>query len=116
MSVTGRILFGLAVTALHSGCGEKLDPLRPSLEPPPAKASAPCWERDIQPLLKTRCLICHGPSGSHDFSTLPLARLSMEAIRSKVRSEQMPPDSPLDSAKSNLLLRWVQEQGPSCAP
>lgn len=109
----------IALTAVlfQTGCGEKLDPVRVPSEPPPvATRSAPCWERDIQPLMVRRCYACHGADRPFDFSNLALARLSLEPMRSKIRSEQMPPDGPLDSAQKAMFLEWLAGEGPSCAP
>ena len=116
LSVTGRVLFALSVTALHSGCGEKLDPLRPSLEPPPATSSAPCWERDIQPFITKRCIVCHGAGHAVDLSSWELVRLTLEPIEFRVGGGQMPPSGPLDSSESNPLLRWIAAGGPRCGP
>lgn len=101
----------------HSGCGEKIDPVGVLSESPPvATTSAPCWERDIQPLMVQRCFVCHGADRPFDFSSLALARLSLEPMRTKIRSEQMPPDGPLDSVRKSMFLKWIESDGPSCAP
>lgn len=103
----------------QSGCGGKLDPVQSLAEaPPPAQvgATTPCWERDIQPLMTARCHVCHGPNQPYDFSSWDHVRLSLEAIRLKVRSDQMPPDDPLDTAQRRALLQWVDSGGPRCAP
>lgn len=116
MSVTGRVATMLAALALHSGCGEKLDPLRPTIEPPPSTASALCWERDIQPLMTKRCLLCHASGHAVDLSNWEMVRLSLEPIEFKVRGERMPPSGPLDTLESNSLFRWIAAGGPRCGP
>lgn len=106
-----------ALVLFHVGCGEKLDPVTGIVAPaPPATSAVPCWERDIRPLLVERCYACHGADRPFDFSSLQLARLSLDPMRSKLRSEQMPPDGPLDTAKKNALLRWIDSGGLACPP
>lgn len=114
-----RILVVVGMAALHTGCDQKLDPIQsppPTPAPAPARSTTPCWERDIHPLFADRCLVCHGASQPYDFSSLDHVRLSLEGIRLKVRSDQMPPDDPLDSARKRILLQWVDSAGPRCAP
>jgi len=106
-----------ALALFHAGCGEKTDPVRSIVDrPPSASSGSPCWEKDIRPILEQRCYACHGADRPFDFSTLALVRLSLDPMRSKVRSEQMPPDGPLDTTQKSRLLRWIETEGPQCAP
>lgn len=103
---------------LMAGCGEKLDPVRVREAPPPTPQGStdPCWERDVLPLLRDRCLGCHGAGSVHDYSTYENIQPYLEQVRFKVRANQMPPDGPLDTASKRKLFQWVADEGPRCGP
>jgi hypothetical protein len=87
----------------------------------------PSLERDVLPLLKARCLKCHGP-------LKPKGKLNLSSARSLARggtngavvvpgnpdestlwdlvaNDEMPPepDEPLSDEEKNTLRRWIQE-------
>jgi hypothetical protein len=93
----------------------------------------PTFDRDVQPLLKARCIKCHGP-------IKPKGRLNLSGPRSVVRggqsgpvvepgstegspiwdrvaADEMPPrpEEPLSIAEKALLRRWI-EQGAKGLP
>jgi hypothetical protein len=107
-----------ALGFLLAGCGEKLDPVRVREAPPPTPRGStdPCWEREVLPILRDRCLGCHGAGSAHDFSSYDHVQPYLEAIRFRVRANQMPPDGPLDTASKRKLFQWVGAEGPRCAP
>jgi len=107
----------VVLAALVAGCGAKLDPIRSMESPRPvdSASTAACWERDVLPILRKNCLMCHGEGRVYDFSTLELARLTMDPMKFKVRGGQMPPSEPLDSSSRRVLFEWIDSGGPACA-
>ncbi len=104
--------------------------LRPSGED---VANHPSLERDVLPLLKVRCLKCHGPikpkgklnlsgprslarGGSNGPVVIP-GNLEESIVWDLVSQDKMPPKSeePLSSDEKALLRRWI-EQGAANLP
>lgn len=87
--------------------------------------SSPRFDRDIAPLLKLRCVKCHGPAkqeGALDLSTaVAVARggQSGAAVRSRnldaselwvrLAENDMPPDEPLDEDELELVKNWISQ-------
>ncbi|MFM2094548.1 MAG: hypothetical protein RIS70_1672 [Planctomycetota bacterium] len=85
---------------------------------------APDFDRQVAPLLASRCLDCH--SGSEAKGGLDLTRreraigggesgpayvagdLGKSLLWSRVESDEMPPKKPLDAAEKRLLRRWIE--------
>lgn len=83
----------------------------------------PSFERDVLPLLRTRCVKCHGPakreakldlsqarglavggeSGAPVDEQMPLASL----LWKRVEADEMPPDEPLSETDRALLKQWL---------
>ncbi|MBI3837500.1 MAG: PSD1 domain-containing protein [Planctomycetia bacterium] len=79
--------------------------------------------RDVLPLLKTRCVKCHGPAkreGKLNLSTpLSIARggengevvvpreVDSSLLWHRVEADEMPPDDPLPADERAVLQRWI---------
>jgi ankyrin repeat protein len=94
-----------------------------------SQAQAPIdFARDVQPLLKERCVECHGPTKQNngyrlDRRSVALAGVTRPNIvpRSSESSRlfrrvsgpefgtQMPPDDPLTPAEIDVLKRWIDQ-------
>ncbi len=88
-----------------------------------ARAAEPDFEKDIRPLLKNRCVKCHGPlkqEGQLNLATAAgLARggengaavISGQPAESRlwqlVEGDEMPADQPLSADEKDLLKRWI---------
>lgn len=87
------------------------------------RAAGPVFETEIAPLLKVRCVKCHGPSkqaGKLDLSTpakilrggesgAAVAPHDLAASRlwERVDQNEMPPDDPLSPAERQKLKDWI---------
>jgi hypothetical protein len=86
-------------------------------------ADAPDFEKQVAPLLRTRCLTCHAgprPKGDLDLTTargllaggtrgevvLP-GKAADSPMYTRVRDHKMPPREPLSAAEVDILRRWV---------
>jgi hypothetical protein len=84
---------------------------------------APDFEKQVAPLLRTRCLSCHaGPrakgdldlttargvqaGGSHGEVVVP-GKAVESPMYTRVRDHKMPPRQPLSDAEADVLRRWV---------
>ncbi|MFO0904485.1 MAG: PSD1 and planctomycete cytochrome C domain-containing protein [Pirellulales bacterium] len=92
----------------------------------------PTWSTDVAPLLKSRCVKCHGPAtreaGLFLASAAGVARgsdagpivvphdLSASPLWKQVEERRMPPEDPLDDRERNLLRRWILAGAPGLAP
>ncbi len=90
-----------------------------------ASLDKPRYERDVVPLLKARCIKCHGPSkqeGSLDLSTafailrggesgdvIQPGSLEDSQLWERVSTQEMPPDVPLDDRELTLLRNWISQ-------
>ena len=97
-------------------------------EPPPAVAIA--YKDAIQPLLKARCVRCHGPNEPEGGLDLSRAATILEGGESgaalaesveesllwqRVTAGEMPPDRPLSPAEQDLLQGWIAAGMPGLA-
>jgi mono/diheme cytochrome c family protein len=96
----------------------------------PAASSAPTWHRDVLPIVRERCQVCHEPEGVGAFPMLTHAQTveHLADIGEAVRSGYMPPWQPADGCQSfrdarrltrreaDILLAWVAAGGPAGAP
>lgn len=99
----------------------------------PAVSARLTLERDVQPLLKARCIKCHGPNrpkgklnlsgprslarGGESGPAVEPGSPDDSALWEKVSSGEMPPkpEDPLSDEEKALLRRWI-EQGASGLP
>ena len=93
-----------------------------------AAPSLPDYSRDVVPLLKNRCVRCHGPAvmkakltlavpngivrgGEHGKVIVP--GNPMESLLwQRVDSDEMPEDEPLPTDEKELLRRWIAAGAP----
>ena len=77
--------------------------------------------RDVLPLLKTRCVKCHGPAkqegklrlssarslarGGEDGAIVAPGKLEESLLWEKIDGDEMPPDDPLPAQERDLLRR-----------
>jgi hypothetical protein len=89
--------------------------------------SEPTLERDIQPLLKTRCVKCHGPirpkgklnlsgpralaRGGESGPAVEPGSPDDSALWDRVASGEMPPkpEEPLSADEQQLIRRWIEQ-------
>ncbi|MFM7071449.1 MAG: DUF1553 domain-containing protein [Planctomycetota bacterium] len=99
----------------------------PAADPPP-----PRFADEIAPLLKNRCVKCHGPAlreGGLSLATAAGVRLGGRSgppvaphdvaashLWQRVSSDEMPPDDPLPPAEKALIRRWIAAGAPGLAP
>ncbi|MFO0819284.1 MAG: PSD1 and planctomycete cytochrome C domain-containing protein [Pirellulales bacterium] len=100
--------------------------------PSSAQTSAPSYEREVAPLLKNRCVKCHGPATREGqlFLATPAGLMqggksgpavvphdvAASLLWTKVSSDDMPPDDPLPDAEKQLLRRWILAGAPGLRP
>ncbi len=88
-------------------------------------ADEPTLEDHVMPLLKSRCVKCHGPAKREGKLTLATAfdlkqggkhqplvqpgNLDQSLLWSRVADDEMPPDSPLAEAEKQVLRRWIEK-------
>jgi mono/diheme cytochrome c family protein len=84
----------------------------------------PTLERQILPILKARCVKCHGPAkregslslaspkalarGGKKGGLVVAGRPDASLIWGRVADEEMPPDEPLPDDEKALLRRWIE--------
>jgi hypothetical protein len=104
--------------------------------PAVAAEPAPSFERDVAPLLTSRCLKCHSgarPKGDLDLtrrdrllaggssgSVVTPGKSADSLLFDYVRDKKMPPRQPLSAGEIELLRRWIDAgatwQGPALTP
>jgi hypothetical protein len=81
-------------------------------------AAPPVFDRDVLPILASRCLDCHSgddPKGDLDLSRQKSARRAIEPgkpddseIWKRVAAHEMPPKKPLPDAEQAVLKAWIE--------
>jgi hypothetical protein len=114
---------GLLLLACLSAAGRGADG-------PPSSGPAAAYKETIQPLLKARCVRCHGPNepeGGLDLSRAAtllrggdsgpiLAATTAESLLwRRVRDGEMPPDRPLEAAEQEVIRGWISAGAPGLA-
>ncbi|WP_406696778.1 PSD1 and planctomycete cytochrome C domain-containing protein [Singulisphaera sp. Ch08] len=90
--------------------------------------STPLFDRQVMPLLKVRCVKCHGPAkreaklslaspnglarGGKNGSAVVAGRLEESLIWKRIADEEMPPDEPLTEDEKQILQRWIAAGAP----
>ncbi len=93
---------------------------RPSVEPNLA--------RDVLPLIKARCVKCHGPAkrearlnlgspaglarGGENGSVIDPGQLATSLLWRRIDADEMPPDEPLSAEEKSILERWITAGAP----
>ncbi len=97
---------------------------RAQKETPEAAPGPPAFTKDVQPLLKTYCVSCHGPNkrrGGLDLETLDDEAEALEKVdlwdqvHERVTGKEMPPaksKQPSDEERA-VLLAWAKHVGAS---
>lgn len=94
-------------------------------------ARSPSLERDVLPLLKARCVKCHGPAkregklnlatprgiarGGSGGPVVAVGDVEESPLWLKVDADEMPPKEPLGAEEKAVIRRWV-EQGANGLP
>src|ERR1700722_12946334 len=91
------------------------------------RRAGPSLEHDILPILKARCLKCHGPvkpkgklnlssarslaRGGSSGPAIAPGKLDESALWDLISSDEMPPEpeEPLPAAEKALLRRWIEQ-------
>ena len=121
-----QVLAGKAVTVKHTqaiGC-----PLN-RVKKPEKTEGIVTFHRDVQPILQTRCQVCHRPGDVAPFALLTFAEALNWAddIKEYVASRRMPPwpitggvamknDIGLSAAEIATIVKWVDEGCPKGNP
>ena len=100
--------------------------LAPFLDPSITEAQVE-FRSQVAPLLASRCLECHAgenPKGKLDLTsaeslsqggesgeTLIGDQLDGSLLWSRVESDEMPPEHPLNAAEKSILRKWIQGGG-----
>lgn len=126
-----RLLFriSLAGAALLFGtvAAAQTAPARPPATAPTAGAATVTWHRDVLPIVRDRCQVCHEPEGVGAFPLLTHAQAleHLSEIGEAVRTGYMPPWQPADGCQSfrdarrltkreaDIILAWVAQGGPA---
>ena len=121
-----QVLAGKAVTVKHTqaiGC-----PLN-RIKKPEKTEGIVTFHRDVQPILQTRCQVCHRPGDVAPFPLMTFAEALNWAddIKEYVASRRMPPwpitggvamknDIGLSAAEIATIVKWVEEGCPKGNP
>jgi hypothetical protein len=115
MLMTARlILLGLVFGVLGLLAGARADDARP----------LPTLDRHVLPLLKARCVKCHGPAkreaklnlasprglarGGENGGLVMPGRPEESLLWERIFDEEMPPKEPLSSVEKTLIRRWIE--------
>ncbi len=97
----------------------------------PDTSSAPVtWTKDIEPLMSSRCAVCHqaGGIGSMPLSTFPQVRTMAAAVKDSITKGRMPPwpasaacntyapDGSLTEAEKQRIVAWIDNGMPEGTP
>lgn len=112
-------LLSIALLILGPGMGRA--------EAGPATSSV-SFESEVMPLLKVRCVKCHGPAkregklslaspnglarGGKHGSLVVAGQLEESSLWKRVADEEMPPDEPLTEDEKKILERWIEAGAP----
>jgi hypothetical protein len=117
----------LAAMATATGLRADAPAFQPASPPAAPAAAAPLYKDAVQPLLKARCVRCHGPNepeGGLDLSRAaailrggesgpPVAATADESLLwQRVSAGEMPPDRPLPPAEQETLRSWLTAGAP----
>ncbi len=103
---------------------------KPPAPPAPAPSTEVTWHRDVLPIVRARCQLCHEPEGVAPFPLLTHAQAleHLSELGEAVRVGYMPPWQPADGCQSfrdarrltrsetDTLLAWVAQGGPPGPP
>ena len=99
-----------------------------SESPVVSTADEPDLQQDVLPLLRTRCVSCHGPAkqdarlnlalpqgirrgGEHGAAVTP-GNLQDSLLWKRVEADEMPEDAPLPPEEKAILRRWIEAGAP----
>ncbi|MGE3818023.1 MAG: DUF1553 domain-containing protein [Isosphaeraceae bacterium] len=93
-----------------------------------AGEGGPTWFDDVEPLLKARCVKCHGPGerkaklnlatpqglarGGETGTAVVPGKLDEGELWARVVSDEMPPREPLSATEKETLKRWIEAGAP----
>lgn len=114
-----RFRRALALCALLSACGDKIDAVQET--PCQASLGVVTYEKQVKPLLEEHCTSCHssGRSGAArngappgtDFDTLAQAKASASAGLKRVQNDSMPPGTKkLATQQKQLFACWIEQE------
>ncbi len=87
-------------------------------------SATPNFQREIAPLLKNRCVRCHGPAtteaklnlavpsgvvrGGETGRAIVAGKPEKSLLWQRVAADEMPEDDPLPADEKDLLRRWIE--------
>jgi hypothetical protein len=73
-----------------------------------ASAAPPDFDKEVAPILASRCLDCHsGPKPKGKFDISRKANVNAAELWKMVEAKEMPPKKPLPEAEAKILKAWV---------
>jgi hypothetical protein len=98
------------------------------ITPDVIRAESPSLVHDVLPLVKVRCVKCHGPGkaegglnlstpafiaqGGDSGAAVAGGKLDASLLWQRVAADEMPPDAPLNAAERGLLAAWIEAGAP----